>query len=347
MGVHAEPSATLARPSDPLGALTEALRLCSDATTQAEALNQLVGHARDALDALSVTVHLRQEADDGLTTAAAAGPVGAASLEAPGPALTAPIVVRGRLCGLLAVRRPEGAADFTESERQSIRAFAALAAVVTDYDRLREKLAALAVLDERERIAKELHDGAVQSLFVVGLAAQAAAEVAGDAAAVRERLTEAVELVDRTIRDLREYIFGLDQGDPASRHLERELWELARVFGTKPGVSVDVDVDRIAAVLVVDRTPHLVQAAREALSNAVRHSGGSEVGVRLHRDGANVALEVADNGSGFDVDAVWPRARGLRNLSARAHALGGTADIESTPGAGTRIVVRVPPRAGP
>jgi signal transduction histidine kinase len=196
------------------------------------------------------------------------------------------------------------------------------------------------VFEERERIGKELHDGVIQSLLAVGMSLQGLASSSSNAEIAR-RLEAAVEDVDQAIRDLRNYIFGLRPGILADRQLDQVLKELATEFGARTGVVTVVDVDGEAASALASRAGEVVQLAREALSNVSRHGQATTCRLSLRRGAAGIDLEIDDDGCGFDVDATT-RGMGLRNLRDRAESLGGTLEIESTPGEGTTVRATFP-----
>jgi signal transduction histidine kinase len=193
----------------------------------------------------------------------------------------------------------------------------------------------LEVLEDRERIAKELHDGVIQSLFAVGMSLQGLATMAADDE-TRERLESAVEDVDRAIRDLRNYIFGLRPGVLADRQLDQALKELGAEFGSRSSVVTVVDVDGEVASELSSRATDVVQLVREALSNVGRHGEATTCRVSLRRAEIGAILEIDDDGRGFDVDlTTW--GMGLNNLRARAESLGGSFAITSVPGEGTTV----------
>jgi len=255
--------------------------------------------------------------------------------------LGVPIKVRGKVYGNLYLTEKRGAAEFTQEDEEAVVTLGAQAGVAIENARIREELQRLAVLEDRERIAQELHDGVIQSLFAVGMALQAAGAVTEDPEALRRRLAAAVDDVDRVIRDLRNYIFGLG-GGLADRELDRALHDLADEIRRGSDIAIRVEVDSDAAARLASRAADVVQFTREALSNAVRHSGAATVSLVLSRDDASLVLEVEDDGTGFDPEAAAGRGRGLLNLRARAEALGADLDIDSGPDAGTRLRLRVP-----
>ena len=257
-----------------------------------------------------------------------------------GPAAFVPLVVSERVFGTLAVAHDAAGRTFTGDDLAVIQAFAGEAAMALEYGDVRSELGRLALLEERERIAMELHDGVVQALFVVGLSLQAAEETSDDTAEMRQAVTEAVESIDRAIRDLRDYIFGLQPAGLADRHLERALRELVEGV-RRAGRAGSLDLDPRAATALAATSAEVIQATREAVSNALRHSSAGHIAVAFRRRGNEVTLEVTDDGCGFDPGAVVGKGHGLANLRSRAEAMGGTLAIESDPRLGTRVRIRV------
>ena len=257
-------------------------------------------------------------------------------------ALFVPLAVRGRSFGTLGVGNHDGDDPFSDEDLEMVRTFAAQAAVALEHQRITDELQRLALVEDRERIAKELHDDVIQSLFAEGMALQASLGRVKDPSAMELRISQAVANIDRVIRDLRNYIFGLRPGAAADRQVERALNELAASFERADGAAIEVAIDPTAASQVAGRAAEVVQVAREAISNAVRHSGCDLVRVTLTSDGGNVALEVRDDGKGFVYPPTTERGHGLRNLRERAEALGGTLSIDSTPGNGTLVRVTIP-----
>jgi signal transduction histidine kinase len=256
--------------------------------------------------------------------------------------LGVPIKVRGRVYGNLYLTEKRGAAEFTEDDQEAVVTLAAQAGVAIENARLHDDLKRLAVLEDRERIAQELHDGVIQSLFAVGMGLQAAGAMADDPHTVRDRLNIAVNDVDRVIRDLRNYIFGLGSG-LADRELSRALHDLADELRRGSDIAIRVEVAPEPAAALASRATDVVQFAREALSNAVRHSGAATVSLELSRENGWSVIEIEDDGKGFDLEAADRRGRGLSNLRARARALGADLDIDSESGRGTKVRLRVPP----
>ncbi len=257
-----------------------------------------------------------------------------------GPLLLVPLVVRGRPFGTLTVANPIGAAAFDEEAIRLVETFADQASVALEYGRAQRELSRLSVLDERERIGRELHDGVIQALFSVGMGLQATAARSGDPE-VESRVEAAVGEIDRAIRDLRNYIFGLRPGILADRQLEQALQDLAHEFEEKSGVTTVTDIDGTVSAELAPRAGDLVQLTREALSNVGKHAHATTCRVSLHRDGEAAVLEIDDDGQGFDT--VAPQTgHGLRNLKERGIAIGGHVAVESRSGEGTTVRIAIP-----
>jgi signal transduction histidine kinase len=258
-----------------------------------------------------------------------------------GPALFIPLVARGRRFGTLQVGNAVGGPPLREAAVQLLESFAEQAAVALEHARLQQELQRLVVLEDRERIAKELHDGAIQALFAVGMSLQGSAMLTGDTE-LRGRLDGAVEELDRVIRDLRNYIFGLRPGILADRQLDQALQRLVEEFQQRSGVVTVAEVDPAAAAELSGQAADVVQLTREALSNVGRHASAATCRVSLYWEGRDAVLEVDDDGHGFDPARTTGAGQGLRNLRERAEALGGRCEIHSTVGEGTRLRVTLP-----
>ena len=259
-----------------------------------------------------------------------------------GPVLFVPLSIGEKPFGVLKVANFRGERGFSKADFDVVQAFAAQAAVALEHARIQGELKRLALVEDRERIAKDLHDDIIQSLFAEGMSLQAALAVRNDPDEIQRRISQSVEHIDRVIRDLRNYIFALKPGAAADRALERSLREIAASFSEASNVEIEVRVDVDAAARLSSKSADVLQAVREAVSNAVRHSGADLILVSIARASDVALLEIADNGSGFDVEHASGKGHGLANLSARAEALDGELDIESEPGRGTWVRVRIP-----
>jgi signal transduction histidine kinase len=258
-----------------------------------------------------------------------------------GPAMFLPLSVRGSAFGTLAVANKPGHPTFSPDDVALLETFAGQASVAIEYGRAQSELKRLTVMDERERIAKELHDGVIQSLFAVGMGLQATATLSNDPDLER-RVSDAVSEIDRAIRDLRNYIFGLRPGILADRQLDQAVRQLAEDFQGKTGVTTAVEVDGRVAAEMSGRAADVIQLIREALSNVGRHAQAATCRVSLIRTTDGALLEVDDDGQGFDLEAAKGKGHGLRNLMERARSLGGELEVMSDANDGTTIRVQIP-----
>jgi signal transduction histidine kinase len=259
--------------------------------------------------------------------------------------LGAPVKARGVVFGNIYLTEKLGAEEFDAEDEAALVVLAAQAGVAVENAHLneeaRESARRLAVMEDRERIAKELHDGVIQSLFAVGMGLQAAATLTEDPQ-MEERLEGAVGEVDHVIRDLRNYIFGLRPGILADRQLDQALRQLAEDFQERTGVTTVVQIEAEVAAELASRAGDVIQLAREALSNVGRHAQAATCRLSLYRRNRLALLEIDDDGRGFDETEVDGRGQGLRNLEGRARSLGGELNIESSPEDGTTVRVAIP-----
>jgi signal transduction histidine kinase len=259
-----------------------------------------------------------------------------------GPTMFIPLIVRDTAFGTLSVTNPIGAGPFSDQEVELVETFAAQASVAVEFAQAQNRLQALTLLEDRERIAKELHDGVIQSLFAVGMSLQGTALLAGSEDLSR-RIEAGVEELDRVIKDLRNYIFGLRPDILAGGRLDVALRQLASEFGERTEVVTVADVDTRAAAALAATAGDVVQLAREALSNVGRHAEAATVRLSLHMDGGRPVLTVDDDGRGFDPAHLDASGQGLHNMRERADQLGATLDLSSVPGEGTTVRVVFPP----
>jgi signal transduction histidine kinase len=263
--------------------------------------------------------------------------------------LGVPITRDGRPIGDLYMTDKRGGQPFAPEDQRLVELFARHAAIAMDNARLHDRIAALAIVEERERIGRDLHDGIIQRLYAVSLSLEDVGELATeDPSQVEARVDRAIASLQTTIGDIRHFILGLRPGLMTASDLVGGLDRLAEEvrFGTVIAVETDIDPEA-AAALDDEAATQLLGLAREALSNASRHSNASTITVRLARDDAGVCLAVEDDGVGFDpMRTFGPDHQGLTNMRERAELLGGTLLIERQPGGGTRVIATIPVAGG-
>jgi len=253
-----------------------------------------------------------------------------------GPALAAPLTAAEALQGVLIVTQP---ADRPAADEDAVllSTFAGQAALALDRAQAQEQRQQLAVLEDRERIARDLHDVVIQRLFATGMHLQGAAPRAAHPE-VAKRINEAVDDLDATIRDIRRSIFELRA--PAGPSLRGELHDAVEAAAATLGFRPVLDtVGPIDTAIPDDIVPELTAVLHEALSNVARHARATTARVTVRVTADEVVLQVEDDGVGADPG----RARGgVVNMAERAHDLGGDFEIGPRPGGGTTLRWQVP-----
>jgi signal transduction histidine kinase len=256
-----------------------------------------------------------------------------------GPALLVPLTADGQTLGVLAVAYRPGEAVAAEGpDVAMVETFAGQAALALERARAQQEREMLAVLGDRERIARDLHDVVIQRLFAAGMRLQGLASH-GLPPQSRERVDAVVGQLDTTIRDIRGAIFELRT--PAGGALRTELRALVEEargpLGFRPELTLDGPVD---SAVPDDLRPVVVAVLREALSNAARHAHARTVAVEVSAAGGELAVRVTDDGVGVapDVRSVG----GVRNLRRRAEELGGSCVLSPAQPHGTVLTWTVP-----
>jgi signal transduction histidine kinase len=256
--------------------------------------------------------------------------------------LGVPVTARGRPIGNLYLTDKEDGREFTDGDQRLVEMFALHAGIAIESARLHEQAGRLAVVEERDRIGREIHDGIIQSLYAVSLSLEDMPEILRESRDEAEaRIDAAIESLHLAIRELRNFIYGLRPETLDGSNVPAGIVALAQEFSRNTLVETEIDIDRSAAAfLAPDHGAHLLQLVREALSNAARHARPSHARVALRRLDGRSELEIADDGVGFDTTTVIePGHHGLANMRARVDAIGGSLRIDSQPGTGTRIIV--------
>ena len=262
-----------------------------------------------------------------------------------------PITNQGVPVGRLYLTNKRRAAEFTDLDQALVEMFALHAGIAIENARLHDEVRRLAIVDERDRISRDLHDSVIQSIYAQTLALDdVPSMIEEEPDEARRRVDDAIDALHGVIRDVRNFIFGLRPVLLESGDLSEGLRHLATELRRAGGVTVSVDVtgDREPVTrLPIETVAELLAITREALSNVARHASATTCSVRLAANGEELRLEITDDGRGFDVDRAPARGHhGLANMRTRAEALGATYELGSTPGGGTRIIVRLRTRSG-
>ena len=241
----------------------------------------------------------------------------------------------GHVYGNLYLTDPLDGQPFSEEDANLVEAFGRAAGLVIDQAMLRNNVREFTLSEERERLARDLHDTVIQRLFGVGLSLQMSLSSIADESA-RERINVVLDELDTTIHEIRTTIFEIDQEQATDASLQSRIDVLTLEVANRLGVHTDLKIDRdIDDQIGTHCAHHTIQALREILSNIVRHSKASAVQITVAVKDNLIEVVVRDNGVGF-VPNVGP-GRGLRNLASRARELGGDCTIQSEIGRGTMV----------
>jgi signal transduction histidine kinase len=255
--------------------------------------------------------------------------------------LGVPIREGGNVIGFIFAACKRAPGGFTERDERMLSLFAAHAAIALTNARLYERGRELSVLEERARLARDLHDAVSQKLFSVRAKARAAAMlVPRDPARAAAEIDSVAALAGEAHAELRAVIDGLAPPDLAASGLAGSVRGYAVLAGRTYGKTVRVEAGDLPDLDGLRETV-LYRVAQEAISNSLRHSGSQDVWVRLSARQRAVVLEVGDHGTGFD--PAGPHGGvGLSSMRERAASVGGTLTIKSSPGAPTTVRLSVP-----
>ena len=256
-----------------------------------------------------------------------------------GPAILFPLGGPGDVRGVFTVGREPGGMPLSPQAIEMISTFAAQAAIGLELAEHRSDAERLAILQDRDRIARDLHDLVIQRLYATGMSLQGAVPLLTRPEAA-SRVSNAVDALDETIREIRSAIFSLQaRGDSRPQGLRAQVLEvmdeMSAPLGFAPSLRLVGPLDETVPSNVGE---HLLGALREALSNSARHAHSSRVDVTVLAD-TELALRVRDNGTGMGNST---RRSGLANLAERATELGGKLEITPAEGGGTQLDWRVP-----
>ncbi len=261
-----------------------------------------------------------------------------------GSFLGVPIVSRAGIIAAFYLTDREGADEFSDEDQHLIEMLAAHAALAIESARLYERSRELSAIEERNRLARDLHDSIVQKLFGIVLAARSAdVLLERDSTAAREQVERLGELAQEAVGELRSLVFQLRPAELETDGLGPALRKHVEVLRRVHRREIELELDG-GAGLAPDQAAEVFRIAQEALTNALRHSGAAHIRVRLSEPNGTVLLIVEDDGVGFEPDSAALRSQrlGLTSMEERAGALGGSLSVESRPGAGATIGLEVP-----
>ena len=255
--------------------------------------------------------------------------------------LGAPIRVHDRVYGNLYLTEKIGADEFTPDDEVVIEALALAAGIAVENARLNQRAGEIAVYEDRDRMARDLHDGVIQRLFAIGLSLQGLSRSPAGKG-VAQGLSDAVDDIDETIRQVRATIFELGGGG-GGQGIRSNVVALAEELRPVVGFDVPVEFRGPVATAVSDAVAEqLLPTVREALTNVGRHAQATRASVRLSVIGHQCRLEIIDNGRGFVGDPAHGGGLGLQNMRQRAEGLGGSIEVTHPASGGTTIAWQVP-----
>ncbi|MCI0850346.1 MAG: GAF domain-containing sensor histidine kinase [Chloroflexi bacterium] len=258
--------------------------------------------------------------------------------------LGVPIVARGDIIAAFYLTDKEGSPEFSDEDQHLIELLAAHAAITIENARLYERSRELSVVEERNRLARDLHDSVSQTLFSANLVAEAAVTLIDrDPAQAKVQVAKLQDLVQGAVGEMRSLVFELRSADidtdGLAPTLQKHIDVVRRVYHTKIELEVSGE-RRFNAALEQE----LFRIAQEALNNCLKHAQAEQISLSLDMTNERVALTVRDDGAGFDPSDPRLRSKrlGLTSMRERAESIGATLRIESAPGAGTVVMVEVP-----
>jgi PAS domain S-box-containing protein len=252
-----------------------------------------------------------------------------------------PLLFGDQVTGMLAVDHSV-AGSYTERHAELLSAVANQAAVAVENARLFEQVRGLAALEERQKLARELHDSVSQALYGIGLGARTARTLLDrDPAKVKEPLEYVISLAEAGLAEMRALIFELRPDALETEGITGLLDKQAAAIRARHGIQVETGIET-EPDLPLTVKEMLYRIAQESLNNTIKHARASRLVIRLAQDARGVMLELIDDGIGFDPGGRFPGHLGLRSMRERAARHGATLELESAPGQGTRVCVFLP-----
>jgi len=252
-----------------------------------------------------------------------------------------PLALKDRIIGMLALshQRPS---FYTERHASLVGAIASQVAVAIENARLYEQAQQLAAVEERQRLARELHDSVSQALYGIALSATAAQTLMGDEPSpARQRVDFVMTQARAAMAEMRALIFELRPEALAEEGLVAALLKQTDAMAARYGLLIDTQFSEEPPLGLAEKEA-LYRIAQEALHNVVKHAQATEVAVRLTSNAGSTVLEIGDNGIGFDTSQRFPGHMGLVSFSERAGGIGARVELESEPGKGTTVRLALP-----
>ncbi len=254
--------------------------------------------------------------------------------------LGVPLRTGDLLFGNLYLTQKDG--GFTEEDQVAAETLALIGGTAVVSNQLHTRLNQTAIFDDRERIARDVHDAVIQDLFAVGLSLEGASQRVDDLDA-RLIVSGAIQRLDECITSLRHVIFDLTRHGSDDRSVTTEVSELIQELAESYGSRVDLTFSGVFGDIPDPIGDAMMHVIKEATSNALRHSGVTNVSVIVSGGALDFRITVSDKGSGFVAEDITP-GMGLRNIRQRVVALGGSVEINSHPGEGTVVTIKLPRR---
>jgi signal transduction histidine kinase len=253
-----------------------------------------------------------------------------------------PMLVKDRPLGLLTLSHHDPR-QLSERDAELVQAFANQAALAIENARLYEQARSLAALQERQRLARELHDSVSQALYGIALGTRTAQTLAerGETAQIPEPLRYVSSLAEAALAEMRALIFELRPESLAEEGLVAALEKQAAALSARYEMPTRTDLCEEPDVPLAVKEA-LYRVGQEAMHNIVKHVHAGQVVVELRCERESLTLEIVDEGPGFDPNQIFPGHLGLRSMQERVERLGGTLTIQSAPGQGTAVRAQVP-----
>jgi signal transduction histidine kinase len=252
--------------------------------------------------------------------------------------LGVPILIGQQLYGQLYLCDREDGQPFTEQDQWLIETMAGYAALAIAGAQLREQQRRVDLLEERQRIAMDLHDGVIQSIYAIGMYVDI---MRGSPSLMPNDLTPVIDNLNDVIEEIRGYIQDLKRRD-SQQSIRASLQDIIRHLCPPGSMTVELDATDIPLPFSPPTYDAICQMANEAISNVMRHAQANRLRVSARLDNDAFQLRIADDGQGFNPNMTGDHGLGLRNIQQRAQLHGGHIHIDSTPGRGTTITLTIP-----